>query len=133
MLGSEVRHSLFCDHLWRLRAEIMRGQALSRIPDEPTAVKAIMNNQTVSTKAHGISVVSEQLREIEAIIFAEIANQPDPYAYLFRPSFDIRMIYHKGRALGYSGRQINPATGVNDMTIDLAIKFAQRKVNGQSN
>lgn len=107
----------------------MKRDALAQVADDPTAVRAIVNSSSVTTKAHGRDVIGGQIEGVERAIFAEMNAQPDPYAYLFRPSYDIRMIYHNGRALGYSGRQINPATGVNEITLAIAAKFARMNLN----
>ena len=125
----DVRHLLFCDLLWQLRAGVMKRDALDKVSDDPTAVRAIVNSSSVTTKEHGRDVIGAQIEGVERAIFTEMNAQSDPYAYLFRPSYDTRMIYHNGRALGYSGQQINPATGVNEITLDIAEKFAKKKIN----
>lgn len=122
-------HAVFVDrYLYPIGLIYDKFDALNRIDDSETSVKTVMQSNWCSSIKEARHSLQMQLEEKSEKLFSFLDEYGDNAVrdVLFRPSYNRRMLYYKGRSLGFCGMELDMHSGVNKMTVDLAWKYVTR-------
>ena len=102
--------------------------ALDKIEDNETSVKAVMQSNSCSTIEEAKRIIERQLEERFENVFSALDEYGDNAVkdVLFRPSYNRRQLYYKGESLGFDGMELDRHSGVRKMTVDIAWKYVTR-------
>lgn len=122
-------HALFVDrHLYPIGLIYDKMYALSRVDKTSASIKTIMQSQDDFTISEALQHLQMQLDKRTEKIFIVLDEYGENAVkdVLFKPSYNRRNLYYKGRSLGFDGMEIDRHSGVNNMTIDIAFKYETR-------
>lgn len=122
-------HAVFVDrYLYPIGLIYDKMDALTRIDNTETSVKSVMQSNSCSTKEQARILLQKQLDEKSNNLFRFLDDYGDDAVknVLFKASYNRRMLYYKGKSLGFDGMELDRHSGVNRMTVDLAWKYVTR-------
>ena len=122
-------HLVFVNrHLYPIGLIYDKMEALNRIDGNAKSVRTVMQTNSCSTIEDARQSLHNQLEERCEKLFLFLDEYGDNAVrdVLFKPSYNRRMLYCKGRSLGFDGMELDRHSGVNRMTVDLAWKYVTR-------